>query len=212
MEIPAWVSLDNNRENMAKKSERKPHLSEKPLTPLQEAFKLYYVAQGLKRGGLAAKRAGYKGSPATLAVRASKNLKLPHVRKAIMDEFDAVRVQAHDVMLELSQLAQSDLAEFFEIDEKGNLLLDYEALKSGGNVLKSIKQGKHGLTIQLHDKAIPLRLLSQHLGIIKQGEGVSVDVHLESTQGVPFTDEQLRDQAKAILIMLEEQDQDADNS
>ena len=193
-------------------TEKKPHTSTKELTPLQEVFVLHYVANGLKDGAAAAKAAGYKGSRNTLAVRAAKNLKLPHVRKAVMEEFDTVRVQAQDVLLELWQLASSDLGDFFEVNAKGQVILDYSALKTSGNVLKSIKQDKDGnVTIQLHGKETPLKILAQHLGIA-QGEGVNVSVNVEDFQGKPYTDQQVMDQAAAILEAMKESSEDADSS
>lgn len=184
--------------------EKKPHASDKELTPLQAGFVFHHTATGFKDGGAACKAAGYKGSRNTLAVRAAKNMKLPQIRKAIMAEFDAVKIQAHDVLLELWQLASSDLGEFFTLTSKGKIILNYDALKASGNVLKSIKQDKDdNVTIQLHGKDRPLTILAQHLGIA-QGEGVNINLPPEAFQGKPLSDQQLRDQATAILAALKE--------
>lgn len=67
---------------------------ERGLTPKQRAFVEAYTGASAGNATDAARRAGYTGSPATLAVTGAKTLKIPKIRAAIDAHVEATRSRA----------------------------------------------------------------------------------------------------------------------
>lgn len=194
---------------MAKKKSAAKKL--KKLTALQSSFVLHFVANGLQNAADAARQAGYKGSPKTLTVTATKLMKLPHVRAAVMEHLEEVKIKGADVLLELWQLASMNVGEIIDLDHRGNLKLQPGALKSHGHLIKAIRQDKDGnLNIQFHDKGRALQLLGQNLQLF-QGDGVNIKIMAD--QGEPIDDDRLVAQAQTIALEFQQRSEvrDADS-
>ena len=60
-------------------------MTDRPLTPKQQAFVREYVGRANGNGAEAARLAGYTGNAETLAAIASENLRKPHIASAIAE-------------------------------------------------------------------------------------------------------------------------------
>lgn len=117
----------------------------------------------------AAKRAGY--SEKTAYSIGFENLRKPEIQEAIHEAM-AVRAQRTEitqdrVLRELAAIGFSKTTDFVKIDEKGRVILtSTDALnEEQQRTVASIKEGKYGVELRIHDKLGALHLLGQHLGM-----------------------------------------------
>lgn len=133
------------------------------LTSKQLRFVRYYI-KNLGNPGKAARLAGFKGSSQLLDVQAQKLLENRAVRAEITAQINASRLDANMILHQIQAIATADIGDFLDFDEQGNLHWDLQraraAMKLG--VVKSIKQTRNGLDVELYDKLAALKLLGQH--------------------------------------------------
>ena len=75
-------------------------------------------------------------------------------------------VKAADIVDKYARIAFSDITDFCTI-EKNKIKL-HDSDKIDGQLVKTIKRGKDGLTIELHDKMQALRRLEEFFDVIPQ--------------------------------------------
>lgn len=127
---------------MPKSIHKKPR--ESFLNGRQDLFCSHYVKEF--NGKQAAIAAGYTAK--TAEVQASTLLRLPKVRIRIeelkRELSDKAAMSAENVIKELSLVAQTDIAEFMELDEDGNLRFkNFPNMKPGqSRCIKKIRQKK----------------------------------------------------------------------
>ncbi len=121
------------------------------LTGKQAAFVDYWIAERYN-GTKAAELAGYKGSPATLAVVASENLRKPNIQAAITERLQARHLSADQVLDMLADHAMATLADFLDIETFG--AGDEAIMIASLNLGKAAKSGKlHQIQkITFHDE------------------------------------------------------------
>ena len=136
------------------------------LTAKQRTFALEYII--CKNGTEAARRAGYAGDDATLAVTASRLLRNAKVVEFINERFAEMAMRADEVIARMSEQASADMGDF--IDVKHNWVsINLERAKDNNklHLIKKIKQGKYGVELELYDAQAAQRTLAQHHGLLK---------------------------------------------
>lgn len=121
------------------------------------------------------KRAGYKVSERVAAVNASKLLARPEVvayiakRQQELQKKTAITQEA--VLEELRRIAFANTADFVQVVQGEHgcevaLRATNELPKEALSALASIKEGRCGIEVKLHDKVRALELLGRHLGLL----------------------------------------------
>lgn len=115
-------------------------LNQKPLTYKEKLFGDFFASNGFV-GWRAAESAGYQGSKETLYVRASENLKKPHVRAYIEGLMDEMILDVDQAIAELSSIAKGEAA--YYVREDGSI--NVEALKESGLIrnIESVRSRHH---------------------------------------------------------------------
>lgn len=133
------------------------------LTPKQLRFVRYYI-KNLGNPGKAAKLAGYKGSSALLEAQARSLLENRRIRAEITAQINASRLDANMILHQIQAIATANIGDFLDFDEDGNIRWDLQRAKAAMKlgVVKSIKQTRNGLDVELYDKLAALKLLGQH--------------------------------------------------
>jgi phage terminase small subunit len=190
------------------------------LTPKQQAFALEYCLDF--NGTAAARRAGYTGSPASLANIASQNLKKPHIRTAIDAHLQERAMSSAEVLHRLSEHARGSMQDFLSEDESGEVVIDlHKAYRRGALArVRYLKIDEHtrpdGTThrrveISLYDSLRALQLLARGLDLqeasISQPAGLEPDLETESEpEPESITDwlhEEMRQVQQAEELLLE---------
>jgi phage terminase small subunit len=117
--------------------------------------------------GIAAKKAGYKVS--TAHVIGWKIRQKPAVNRYIawlkLNASDKCQVKATDVIDHYTRIAFADISDFVEVDVRGKLkLINSEMID--GQLVKSIRQGKDGITVELYNKLEALEKLERYLDVM----------------------------------------------
>jgi phage terminase small subunit len=147
------------------------------LTAKQRTFALEYII--CKNGTEAARRAGYAGDDATLAVTASRLLRNAKVVAFINERFAEMAMRADEVIARMSEQAAADMGDF--IDVKHNWMsINLERAKQNNklHLIKKIKQGKYGVELELYDAQAAQRTLAQHHGLLKSEVNININVEL----------------------------------
>ena len=165
------------------------------LTPKQQAFALEYCTDF--NGTAAARRAGYTGSPSSLANIASQNLKKPHIRAAIDAHLQERAMSSAEVLHRLSEHARGSMQDFLSEDETGEVVIDlHKAYQRGAlarvRYLKIDERTSHDGTthrrveISLYDSLRALQLLARGLDL--QDTSFSEPAPVGNKQGSAETD------------------------
>lgn len=134
------------------------------LTSKQRLFCIEYV-QG-KSAVESAKLAGY--SPKTARVIGPENLTKPAIQAEIDKLFQARAMRASEVLDRLGDHARGSIEPFLKVDPETKKLtteIDFEAAKAAGklHLIKKLRQGPAGLTIELHDPQTALVHIGRYL-------------------------------------------------
>lgn len=140
-------------------------MSKGKLTGKQELFCVYYI--DTLNATEAARRAGYKGSYATLRSIGSQNLTKLNIKARIAELMAEKIIPQDEVLVRLSLQATSSIGDFITIDKDG-WRFDFKQFKSRGHLIKSIKQGQYGTEIRLHDSQEALVQLGKHYGLFTE--------------------------------------------
>jgi hypothetical protein len=126
------------------------------LTPKQRAFVYEYLKDF--NATAAVRRAGYRGSTATLSAVASDNLARPAVRSRINTLLDQWAMPAKEVLLRLSRLASSSMADFVNEEPAANADID---------LLKGLRLGAmdHVRYLVLDERRSPEGLVNRRVEI-----------------------------------------------
>jgi len=146
-------------------------------------FVAYYLGKANGNATEAARMAGY-AEPNTQGPRLLVNV---GIRAAIDAKLDRVAMSADEVLARLSDIASADPADFIDFDpppkpppknpddpdepdawEDVGLRLRLDLAKRRGktHLIKSIKAGKYGLSIELHDAQAALEKLAKYHGLL----------------------------------------------
>lgn len=144
------------------------------LTAKQSLFVNHYLATF--NATEAARRAGYNGNDATLAVIGSENLRKPKIAAEISSGFRDMAMPAEEVLARLSAIARSDMADL--TNDKGEF--DYAAAKERGktSLVKKVKARRYTtgkgddketvyeVEAETHDPLKALQLLAKYHALL----------------------------------------------
>lgn len=134
------------------------------LTERQRLFCEHYVAK--HNAVLAAKKAGYSANSVTsVAWRLRQN---PDVNRYIawlkLRVSRELHVDALDIVDHYARIAFADVTDFVKIENNKVELIDAD--KIDGQLVKSVKKGKDGISIELYDKLAALQKLERYFDIM----------------------------------------------
>ncbi len=146
------------------------------LKPKQKLFVEYYLQTW--NASVAAKKAGYRGSYATLRSIGSENLTKPNIKAGISKRLEETTMESNEILSRLASMARgfdiidyAELREVYQINKKGKeylsgyaLWIDLEKLRSDGfsHLVKKIKQTTSGIEFESHDQKDALIQLGKH--------------------------------------------------
>jgi phage terminase small subunit len=113
----------------------------------------------------AARRAGYSGSSATLAVMGSENLRKPKIIERIKKRLTTEAMAADEVLHRLGEQARASADDFIIVDDKGVWRYDLVRARDKGklHLIKKLWTDKDGHTrLELHDAQAALVHLGRH--------------------------------------------------
>lgn len=112
----------------------------------------------------AARRAGYSGSDATLAVIGYENLRKPKIKDQIERAFNERTMSAGEVLIRLTEIARGGLSDYLDLSVPGLPIFDFEKAERANRLglLKKYKVTKAGIEIELHDVLRALDLLTKY--------------------------------------------------
>lgn len=144
----------------------------------------------------AARVAGYK-SPEKVGW---KIFSLPQVQAAIAVRMSEAAMKADEVMARLAEQARANIAAFVrvDVDEDGLqvIVLDDEAIRTHGHLVKRVTNGKFGVGLELHDSQAALITIARHLGLLRDRLELSGQV---STGGAELDLSRLSEEELATL-------------
>ena len=121
----------------------------------------------------AARRAGY--SERSLRSIAAENLTKPDIQAEIKRRLLTVAMSADEVLGRLAEQARVDLGQFIRInDETGQVTVDLRPVraKEHTHLIKSLRQTKEGLAIEVCDAQAALVHLGKHLQLFTENLNV----------------------------------------
>ena len=160
------------------------------LTPKQSAFVLEYCTDF--NGTASARRAGYTGTPTTLANIASQNLKKPHIRAAIDAHLRERAMSSAEVLHRLSEHARGSMQDFLSEDEDGEVVIDLQKAYRRGALarVRYLKIDERTLPDGTTQRRVEISLYNsltalQHLarGLDLQNAALSEPAPVSSNQG-----------------------------
>lgn len=163
-------------------------------TEKQRQFCLAYVGKARFNATKAARLAGYTGSYDTIATTGRDNLQKSHIQaaiRALIAERALPEDQALAMLSEHAMASPEDLLRFEE-DEYGNAVaaIDLAKAKERGilHLVRKVKQGPHGLEVELHDAQAALKELLRHYERLRRGqreeEAVRSGTHVLERMGI----------------------------
>lgn len=118
----------------------------------------------------AARRAGYGGGDATLAVIGSRNIRNVKIRRRIRKRLAGKAMAADEVLVRLGEQAQSDLGDFLRDEAGPSGLLDIEKVQKAGltHLIKRIAWTRQGVSVELYDAQRALELIGKAHGLFRE--------------------------------------------
>ena len=111
---------------------------ETKIKPKHKLFADFYIGEALFNGTKAAQLAGYQGNNATLAVTASKTLKIREVKDYIETQLADLAMGANEVIARLGEIAKGDVTDL--LDDKGNFDLKLARERNKTFLIKKMKR------------------------------------------------------------------------
>ena len=151
------------------------------LTGKQRAFIDHYLE--CLNATEAARKAGYQGNDATLAVVGYENLRKPHIAAAIERHWEAHGMGKQEVMARLADQARASIEDFIDIIEPGRMMiLNLEKARERGklHLIKKLHWTDQGPRLELHDAQAALVQIGRSMGLFvdtQRHEG-DVSAHL----------------------------------
>lgn len=143
-------------------------------TGLQAAFIDAYVGEAKFNKTEAARIAGYAGNGNTLAQIGHKLVRIGKISDEIKARVQANAMMADELLMHLGNQARIETESYY--DDDGSF--DLARFKKDGHsgLIKIIRPGKYGLTIEFHDKLKSQELIGRHLAMFTdKSEVVEID-------------------------------------
>lgn len=146
------------------------------LTDKQKRFVSEYLVD--LNATAAAKRAGYSEKTAySMGQRLLKNVEIQAAIQKRQERLqNKLDITQEKVLEELAAIAFANGTNFATITQNGCVLLTptSELSENKKKAVASIKEGKSGVEVKLHDKVRALELLGKHLGVFDSKHGSSL--------------------------------------
>lgn len=148
------------------------------LTPKQRLFVAHYLA--CLNGAEAARRAGYPAASARQV--ASENLAKPDIRRAVDAGLDLVSMPAVEILARLTAIARCSIADVLSLPGPGaegepfaRLGFDLARAQETGaiHLVRSVREGRYGLEIELYSAHEALRDLARIRGLMVERRELS---------------------------------------
>lgn len=144
------------------------------LTPNQEMFCQYYIADPELNASKAAVKAGYSEKAArVLASQLLTNINVTdRIKHLTRSRMKRLQLTQDDVVNELKKIAFSDMKDFAgwnskAVDFKDSEKLENEQTAAISSISQNVnKDGNVNIGMKLHDKTKALELLSRHMGML----------------------------------------------
>jgi len=165
-------------------------VAERRLTNKQRVFVEEYLQTW--NATEAARRAGYKGNNDTLRSVGSENLAKPYIKARIQERLREKALSADEVLSRLAEQATVNIAEFISEctlpDEDGNLytryMLNWDAVRARGHLIKSITNTQHGPRLELHDGQTALIHIGKHHKLFADRQIIDLEESLKTYVGI----------------------------
>lgn len=120
-------------------------------------------------------------------------------------------MEADEVLARLAQQARSNIADFIEmeveelVDDSGEtqtltyLRLKWEAVQKYGYLIKSIKSGQYGPSIEMYDSQKALELIGKHYGLFTDQVKLSGAVQVQQKSDLSKLSDEELEQLEALL-------------
>lgn len=130
----------------------------------------------------AAVRAGY--SPKTAEAIGYENLRKPQIREAIeqarAERSERTEITQDMVLRELAAIGFARATDYVQIRDGCVVLTETDALSvDQKRAVASIREGKHGIEVRLHDKVRALEKIGEHLGMFEGRQSEDDDSEVE---------------------------------
>jgi len=136
----------------------------------QQLFVEYYLGN---RGNAtdAARQAGYKGSANVLGVQGHENLRNPKIQAAIKQRLEQHGMPRDEILARLTDMARADMGEFVHI-KHNRLIVNLRKARRAGrtHVIRRLRKGKHGWSIEMVDSLRAIELLGRYYGLWNRHE------------------------------------------
>lgn len=133
-----------------------------------------FVEEYLKcwNGTKAARRAGY-AHPSVQASRLLRNVK---VQEVISKRLTEKSMSADEVLIRLADMARGDIRNVVDLRDDGSWSIDWAAAEGKTHVIKSVRDTKHGLSVEMYDALSALEKIGRAHGLFRSvhehtGEG-----------------------------------------
>lgn len=143
-------------------------------TGLQTAFINAYVGEAKFNKTEAARIAGYAGNGNTLAQIGHKLVRIGKIGDEIKARLQANAMSADELLRHLGNQARVETEEYYSDDGS----FDLTQFKKDGHIglIKTIRPGKYGSTIEFHDKLKSQELIGRHLALFTdKSEVIEID-------------------------------------
>lgn len=154
------------------------------LTYKERLFVEAYLGEAAGNATKAARQAGYAAATnQALRQLARELLTKLHIRAAIDARLDSAALTSSEILARLSDHASASLEDFIKVTKDGRFTVDLKQAKQCGKLhtLKKLKEGQHGIEIELHDPLNALDKLAKYRGLLAgktTGEADRVDEDL----------------------------------
>lgn len=143
------------------------------LTPKMQKFVSEYLVD--LNATKAVLRAGYKMTEKAAATQGNRLLRKAEIQEALRNAREAqerrTEITADRVLQELAHVAFANTTDFVKLSGGRVFLTDTDDLSRDQTAaLSTIKEGRDGVEVRLHDKIRALELLGKHLGIFEKPE------------------------------------------
>lgn len=142
-------------------------------TGLQLAFIDAYVGEAKFNTTEAARIAGYKGNGTTLAVVGYENLRKPYIAKEIKARLEARAMTSSELLTRWGDQARIDVSGYYTTE--GGFDIKGFTKDGYGHLIKTVRPGKYGPTVEFHDALKSQELIARHLDMLSN-KSVVVEV------------------------------------
>jgi hypothetical protein len=134
------------------------------LTYKQRLFVSAFIGEAKGNATEAARIAGYGRSANALGVTGHDLLRKPKIQAAIEMRVSAVALSADEVLGRVAEQATADIGDYINIDRAGNYTVNLKRAKKDDKLrgIRKLRQGEHGVEIQLRDSLAALTLLGKY--------------------------------------------------